>query len=163
MKHVARIALVVALLIGGMVGVGWCQENLDKYVQELNKKTTAAFKKGDLQQGAILAEHAYRYALEYLGPKHPDTLVAGSNLVELYYTQGHYEKAKNVCEENLRLRTDVLGEKHQDTLESMGNMAMLHQTLGELEKAEELSKKVFEISKDTLGAEDEHTLLSMNN
>jgi CHAT domain-containing protein len=162
MKHIARIALVVVLLISGMVRPVWCQENVDEYVQELNNKTTAAFKKGDLQQGAILAEQAYRYALEYLGEKHPDTLVAESHIAGLYLYQGHHKKAEALAKKVFQFRKELLGNRHKDTLESMADLSVLYRMLGNYSEAEPLCIKALQLRGEILGEKHPDTLESIN-
>ncbi|CAK8720995.1 MAG: CHAT domain-containing protein [Candidatus Electronema aureum] len=161
MKRIARITLIVALLIGGMVRPVWCQENVDKYVQELNKKTAKAFKTGDSQQGAIIAEHAYRYALEYLGPEHPDTLTSINNLATFYTLQGHYSNAEPLLKQALRLREKVLGRKHPATLTSINNLATLYKSQGRYNEAELLYKQVLQLSEKILGMEHPDTIVYM--
>jgi CHAT domain-containing protein/Flp pilus assembly protein TadD len=162
MKRIARIALVAVLLIGGMVRPVWCQENIDKYVQELNSKTTEAFKKGDLQQGSLLAEQAYRYAIEYLGQKHPETLEAEDNMAGVYFYQGYYKKAVDLEKRNFQLRKEVLGDKHKDTLESMAGLCMLYRMLGNYSEAEPLCVNALKFHRETLGENHPDTLESIN-
>ena len=57
MKRIARIALFVVLLIGGMVRLGWCQE----YAEQRYKK--------DLQHIQGLLEAANRYDQGFYGDR----------------------------------------------------------------------------------------------
>ena len=163
MKRIAKVALLVVLLIGGMVQAGWCQGNVDQYVIELNSKAAAAFKKGDLQQGVIIAEQAYRYATEYLGAKHPYTLSSINNLAALYYALGDSRKAEPLLKQALQLMKNELGPEHPDTLNAISNLAELYRAQGRYGEAEPLCKEALQLKKKALGQEHPNTLTAINN
>ena len=60
-----------------------------------------------------------------LGPEHPDTLTAMSNLVASYFEAGKLDMAMPLSEETFKLQKAKLGPEHRSTLSSMATMSLL--------------------------------------
>jgi hypothetical protein len=66
-----------------------------------------------------------------LGPEHPDTLTAMSNLASSLQSMGDLPGARELEERVVGVRTRVLGPEHPDTLTAMSNLASSFQSMGD--------------------------------
>lgn len=162
MKRVAGIALVVVLLIGGVVvRVGWCEEDAEQHWEKLNEQVVGAYQQGKYQDGIAFAEQSYKYALEHFGAEHPKTLTAMNNLSGLYNTQGLYSQAEELLKEVVRLREKVLGAEDTSTINASNRLALFYESQKRYEEAESLFKKIYELQKKVLGAEHQDAIVSL--
>ena len=72
---------------------------------------------------------------EGLGPRHPDTLRAVSNLASLLQAKGLLDEARPLYEEALQAQRETLGDRDPSTLISIRNMGGLLQAMGKLDEA----------------------------
>ena len=98
-----------------------------------------------------------------LGPDHPQTLRAGSNLVDALRLLGRYPEAEAIAVEVLRDQRRVLGSRHADTLLTISNLALVHRFQGKFPAAHALYTEALETQRQTLGPEHPATLAVMNN
>ena len=75
------------------------------------------------------------FCKELFGEEHLSTIIAYSNLAQVYQTQGEYEKAKALYKKSLKIRKKLLGNKHPDTANSYSDLAGLYLQLGKYKKA----------------------------
>jgi hypothetical protein len=72
---------------------------------------------------AVLLGRAALLAHRNLGPEHPETLTARSNLAWAIAAQGRAAEAEAMWRELLPLREKVLGPEHPETLTTRSNLA----------------------------------------
>ncbi|MGR0480302.1 MAG: tetratricopeptide repeat protein [Candidatus Electronema sp. V4] len=88
---------------------------------------------------------------------------AQNDIAEVYWLQGHYNKAESLLEQAFQLREKILGLEHPDTLTSINNLAKLYQSQGRYSEAEPLLKQALQLRKKILGQQHPDTLASINN
>jgi hypothetical protein len=98
-----------------------------------------------------------------LGPEHPHTLLAMSNLARTLYVQGDLAGARALQERVLEARLRLIGETHQDTFAAMGNLATTLHAQGDLAGARVLQERVLEASQRVLGESHFVTFTVMSN
>ena len=110
------------------------------------------------------AEPLYREALamdrETLGSRHPNTLIAISNLGQLLQIKGDLAAAEPLCREALEQRRETLGDRHPDTHNSMSDLGQLLLDKGSLVGAEPLLRELLKLRAalgDGGGYDDEQT------
>ena len=74
-------------------------------------------------------------AQRVLGPLHPDTLSALTNLAEVLKNRGQYAEAETLLREALDGTRKTSGENHVDTLYVMNNLAQCLQVQNKREEA----------------------------
>ncbi|MCI5157980.1 MAG: CHAT domain-containing protein, partial [Candidatus Electrothrix sp. AUS1_2] len=163
MKQIAKIALFVVLLLGGVVQFVWCEDDAEQHSKELNAQAVAAYRQGKYKEGVSLAEQAHIYAVKHLGLENPDTMTSINNLATLYKSQGRYAEAEPLYKEAFQLREKVLGKEHPDTLASINNLATLYYSQGRYAEAEPLLKEVLQLCEKVLGREHPNTLIFISN
>ncbi|WLE96987.1 MAG: tetratricopeptide repeat protein [Candidatus Electrothrix communis] len=161
MIRIARVVLIGVLMIGGVVRLGWSEENAAQHWEKLNEKVVGAYQQGKYQDGIAFAEQSYKYALEHFGAEHPKTLTAMNNLSGLYNTQGLYSQAEELLKEVVRLREKVLGAEDTSTMNASNRLALFYESQKRYEKAESLFKKIYELQKRVLGAEHQDAIVSL--
>ena len=95
-----------------------------------------------------------------MGPKHPDTLHALSELADAYAQAGGADKALVLHRELFELRRETLGPEHADTVMAMEMLARDYQALGQFDQAERLWREVLELTRGS-GPENPRLLLRM--
>jgi tetratricopeptide (TPR) repeat protein len=65
-----------------------------------------------------------------MGPEHPSTLTAMSNLTAVYGELGDYDKAEPILREVVEIRHRVIGEDHPYQQQTRFNLALLEASLG---------------------------------
>lgn len=100
---------------------------------------------------------------QILGPDHPDTLAALSNLGRALYFNGHTDQAEKAIRDALAGQTRVLGPEHPDTLRSKDALAGVFSSTKRMPQAEQLDREVIEGRRRVLGTEHPDTLGSMGN
>ncbi|KAM3504856.1 hypothetical protein MY11210_008194 [Beauveria gryllotalpidicola] len=111
----------------------------------------------------VFAQKSAEIREELLGPDHPDTLVSMGNLALIYYNQGRWEEAEELCMQLTETSKTKLGADHTNTLIIMSNLASIYTDQGRWEEAERLEVQVMETRKAKLGANHLGTLNSMSN
>jgi eukaryotic-like serine/threonine-protein kinase len=98
-----------------------------------------------------------------LGPDHPKTLRAGSQLFDSLRATGKLADAETLALDVIARQRRVLGSAHADTLASLSHLAVVYRLQGKLAAAEALYKEALEVHRRTVGSEDSATLTVMNN
>jgi tetratricopeptide (TPR) repeat protein len=75
-----------------------------------------------------------------LGPEHPHTASALSNLAAVYQAQGRYGEAEPLYQRALNIRERSLGPEHPDTAIALNNLALVYREQGRYEEAERLTQ-----------------------
>lgn len=165
MKWVARIALLVVLLIGGLALPVFGQEDVvELHWYQLAEKAMTALARGDYHQGSVYAKEAYDYALEHCREKDPFILyMSFNNLARLRAAQGRWDEAEKLYRKALEFGEEAFGRKHEFTLVSINGLAVVCQSTGKYREAEKLLDEALQMRKEILGLEHELTLNSMNN
>ena len=151
MKGIARITLLVVLLFGGMVQLGWCQEDKEQHFNKLNAKSVTMYQQGKYQESISLAEQAYAYALKNLGPEHHATLTAMNNVATFYLSSGRFSKAEYIFKQALTIFKKSSGHKYEDIANLMNGLALSYQLQKRYGEAELLYKKALREIEEILG------------
>ena len=115
-----------------------------------------------LDESIELRIEVYRSRRESLGPLHPETLEALSDLgAGLRYVGRHAESLK-LLEESVKLQKESLGEDHPDTLKSEFHLALSYFGSGAKQKGINLQRDVLEHRQSKLGVEHPDTVHSMH-
>ena len=98
------------------------------------------------------AEPLYRQVLEarrrFLGPEHPQTLIATHNLAWVLQGRGKLEEAEPLCRQVLEARRRVLGPEHPDTLMTMNNLALVLLDRRKPAEAEPILRQLLQVRPD---------------
>jgi len=132
-------------------------------VQQLINTARAKIDSGDFGTAASLLTSAVDLARQDLGPEHPDTLSAMTNLGQTLSAIGNLSAARDLQAELIDISRRVAGEEHPATLGSMNNLASTLSNQGDIPGARALQEKVLEVRRRVLGEEHPDTLTSMNN
>ncbi|MFE9068488.1 tetratricopeptide repeat protein, partial [Streptomyces violaceusniger] len=97
-----------------------------------------------------------------LGPEHPDTLTAWSNLAATYQRAGRTNDATTIRERLTSDRERILGPEHPDTLRSWGNLAESYLQAGRYNDATTIRERLTNDYERILGPEDPDTLTAWN-
>jgi serine/threonine protein kinase/Tfp pilus assembly protein PilF len=108
-------------------------------------------------------ERAWKIREELLGENHLDTLIAISQLAEVYRLQGNLSQAEALATQLLERCRILYGEGHPETCSAMNNLAAIYFDQHELVKAETLFKSALDATSRILGDEDPATIEQMNN
>ena len=117
---------------------------------------------GSFRDSERLLQNAVSIYKEILGPEHPDSLAAMSNLAETYRSQGQLRVSAEVEESVFEAAQRVLGIEHPDTLTSLNNLSLTYYSQGRWEEAVILQERVSEARKSLLGEDHPDTLNSLN-
>ena len=98
-----------------------------------------------------------------LGPEHPHTLKAVSNLAYLYDRAGEWSAALPLLERLLEARRRTLGPTHDQTLLTMNNLATTLESLGRTAEALPMLERVLETQAAVHGDDHPRVLQTMNN
>lgn len=108
-------------------------------------------------------EAALAYAEEVLGPEHPQTLTAISNLGFLMMATGDYAGAEPLYRRALDASERVLGPEHPQTLVSVNSLGYFLSSTGDYAGAEPLLRRALDGWERVLGPEHPDMLVSVNN
>ena len=117
---------------------------------------------GLVRESVELAEKTYHTFLDMLGPEHPDTLTAMSNLAQAYVDAGHSKEKTDFIEESFQLHKQVLGLEHRDTLEAMAIVIVAFLATGRLDEALSLCEENLRLRKKAFGSDDPDTSEAMS-
>ncbi len=113
------------------------------------------------------ADPLYKQALSIfekaLGPDHPDTGTALSNLALVYADTGRYAEADPLYKQALSIFEKALGSDHPDTGTALSNLAALYAATGRYAEAEPLYKQALSIFEKILGPDHSDTGTFLNN
>jgi tetratricopeptide (TPR) repeat protein len=162
-RKICAFAAIVFLAIGGLTAGAPSPtphlseaDKLDKQVQEL-------FKAGKYSEAIPPATESLHLRERTLGPNHPSTATALSNLGELYLKMGDYANAEPLLQRALKIREKALGPNHPSTATALNNLGKLYFKMGEFAKAEPLFQRALKIREKALGPEHFSTAESVNN
>ena len=114
-------------------------------------------------QTALTLEDAVDMLTDALGPDHPITLTARSNLAVAYKQAGHVSTAIDMYEALLADRTRVLGPDHPITLTARSNLANAHREAGHVFTAIDMFEALLADRTRILGPDHPITLTVRNN
>ena len=129
----------------------------------LNRESVRLFQKGKYHEAIPLAEKVFAIDRQLLGPEHPDTVTALSNLAVLYGAVGDYDRATPRYEQLLAIKERLLGMEHPDTAVAMNNVALVYEETGDYAKAEKLYQAALEIRTKAVGRADPDTATTIYN
>jgi tetratricopeptide (TPR) repeat protein/transposase-like protein/transcriptional regulator with XRE-family HTH domain len=113
------------------------------------------------------AEPLYRRALaireQYLGPEHPYTANALSNLANLYLAQRRYREAEPLYRRALAIREHHFGPPDPDSDDHLHTLANFYVTQGHYREAESLYQRILAIREQRLGPLHYRTANILNN
>jgi tetratricopeptide (TPR) repeat protein len=118
---------------------------------------------GQFAKALPLHERALALRRRLLGPDHPDTLIAMSELSNTLEGLGRPAEAEALDRERLAAYRRVHGPDHPDTLIAMGSLAYTLGELGRYGEAEELQRECLTASRRVNGPEHPDTLTAMSN
>ena len=111
----------------------------------------------DLQRKVVAARE------RVLGPEHPDTLTARSELAGLTGDAGDAAGARDLFAGLLPVLERVLGREHQRTLVARGELARWTGMAGDAAAARDLFAGLLPVFERVLGQEHQHTLVARGN
>ena len=114
-------------------------------------------------QTALTLEDAVDMLTDALGPDHPDTLTARSNLAGAHQEAGHVSTAIAMHQALLTDRTRVLGPDHPHTLIARQNLATAHLEAGHVSTAIDMHQALLTDCTRLLGSDHPHTLTTRGN
>jgi tetratricopeptide (TPR) repeat protein len=137
--------------------------NSRPYIIDLTLIGLNESKLGDLTRARRILQEALDLAQKILGPEHPGTLSAKSNLATILEAQGELLQAQESYEEVLEAEIRVLSPMHPSKLVTKGNLARLLKVQGELLQAREIYEEILEAEVRVRGSEHSETLTTKTN
>ena len=126
----------------------------------LHEQAMQLYKAGRYADALPLFQRALTQRESELGPDHPDTALALTNLAQLYWAQGQYAQALPLLQRALAIREKALGPEHVDTGQSLHNLARTHHALGQHAEAMAYYQRSLAIREKALGPEHPDTAAS---
>ena len=120
-------------------------------------------RRGDSQTAEQLAATFFENWTRLLGPDHPDTLTAATELAHARLSLGRLSEVRELVEDTLARRRRTLGDDHPDTLRSASDLSFTLNDLGELQAARELGEDTLARRRRILGDDHPDTLRSASN
>ena len=158
-----RFRTIAVVLFGIATGFpAAAQENLPPDTEHLSQQAEELFVAGRYQDSISLVQRLLAIREQTLGPEHPDTAEALSNLALLYTRVGDYPKAEQLYGRSLAMTEKVLGPEHPDAATSLSNLAALYELTGRYAEAEPLEQRALSIREKKLGPEHPETAFSLN-
>ena len=111
-------------------------------------------------QTVLTLQGAVDMLADALGPDHPHTLTARSNLAIAYRESGNLQKAIDMHQALLTDCTRLLGPDHPDTLTTRINLAGAHYAAGDLQTAINICEALLPDMSRVLGPNHPHTLIT---
>jgi eukaryotic-like serine/threonine-protein kinase len=118
---------------------------------------------GEYDRAIGLLQRSMALSSRELGPQHPVTLDAMSNLAGAYEAAGNMDLALPLYEKTLKLMTESLGPDHPDTAATMNNLAAAYYRSGKPELALPLCEESLMYFKKAFPPHDRQILTSMEN
>lgn len=117
---------------------------------------------GEVELSVRSGDEALKLYRQELGPNHPSTLSAMSNLVSVYLTAGMLDKAVALGEESLRLTELHCPDDTEAVVLAMQNLGAAYDQLQQSDKALDIRRRTLTLARDKFGNDHERTLGSMN-
>ena len=112
---------------------------------------------------ALWARQAVKIREELLGPQHPKTVQARSNMTNRLCELGERQQTADSTRANMEVQRGALGEDHPSILTCMSNLAVALHDLGEVQEATAMARKAWKARERVLGREHPDTLASLSN
>jgi tetratricopeptide (TPR) repeat protein len=157
----AIIAALLYLLQPGPLLIAEEQDDLAK-LSSLHKQYTELYRAGKFNDAIPIAQEFLELSEKALGPDHPNTATALSNLALLYSSMGNYAKAEPLYERALEIDEKALGPDHPATAYVLNNLALLYSSMGNYAKAEPLYQRALKITEKALGSDHPDTATALN-
>ena len=113
-------------------------------------------------QAIVIAKQLLADQEQTLGPDHPDTLAARTNLGIAYTAAGRFDEAITLDEQVLATLERTLGPDHPETLISRYNLAIDYWEAGRTDEAITLHEQTLATRERTLGPDHPDTMQSRN-
>lgn len=134
-------------------GVTWVKIKLANAVQQ----------SGRLEEAEKMQRDMLDLQLEMYGPRHPDTIVAMSNLAATLGDLGQLEEAEKLQRDVLSLQREISGPVHPDTIIAMSNLGATLADRGQLDEAEKMQRDVLALRLEIFGPKNRGTIRAMIN
>ena len=132
-------------------------------VREVGKFATVYFECGHWKEAADLQVQVLEANRKTLGPTHPHTLQAMTDLAWSYWNGSRISKALQLQIEVMNISLETLGPKDPITLKAFDNLASTRWLCGQWAEAEELGVKAMNGMTETLGPDHPATITAMLN
>lgn len=116
---------------------------------------------GDYLRAEEQMRSAHEVKLAHLGPDHPETLEAHSDIGVLLSAHGRLADAAEHLEGSLAEHVRALGEQHDKTMRCRGDLVLAYTRLGQYDRAEGLARRNLELRQEVFGPEDPETVISL--
>ncbi|KAF9887417.1 hypothetical protein FE257_010272 [Aspergillus nanangensis] len=127
------------------------QRQEGKYIDYIRRVGTCLDSDGRYNEAEKLLVQVIETWKQVLGPEHPFTLTAMSNLASIYQNQGQWKEAEELGMQVIETTKQVLGPEHPDTLTSMSNLAHTLKSLKHIQAATALMHKCVKLRYKILG------------
>ncbi len=114
-------------------------------------------------EAELLYQRALAIREQHLGPEHPYTANALSNLANLYLAQRRYREAEPLYRRSLAIREQHFGPPHLDSDDHLHTLANFYVTQGWYREAESLYQRILAIREQRLGPLHYRTANILNN
>ena len=118
---------------------------------------------GDYPRALAMRQSALDINEAVLGPDHPETATALSNLAITYWARGRAVDALPLQERALRIAETVLGPDHPRTAIRLGVLALIYRALGRAGEALPLEERALRIAEAALGPDHPDTAVRLGN
>jgi tetratricopeptide (TPR) repeat protein len=118
---------------------------------------------GQYEKALALRESVLAIRESALGPDHPDTVAALSNMASAYWRLGRHRDALPLDQRALQITETALGPDHPDTATSLDNLAVTFRALGQADKALPLQQRALQITEAALGPDHPDTATRLGN
>jgi CHAT domain-containing protein/Tfp pilus assembly protein PilF len=151
--------LIMVLLLLGQGQFDQATREID----DLSQQVGELYRAGKYPEAIRVADRALALSEKNLGPNHPETLNALSNLGGMYQEQGDYAKAEPLYLRALAIREKAFGPGDSNVAISFNNLAVLYRSKGDYEKAEPLYLSALAIFERVFGPDNPNFASSLNN
>jgi hypothetical protein len=130
-------------------------------VERVAAQARLAFSAGRFRDALIMLRDLHAFSAAELGPQHPLTLQALTNVAASLQVQGNNDAALPLALAAAGGLERAAGPEHPETLNALANLAQLHVARGERAAAEPLLRRVYAARRRVLGADHQTTLESL--
>ena len=118
---------------------------------------------GQYGRALALSEDTLAIRESVLGPNHPDTVIALTNLAYAYWRLGRHSEALPLEQRALEIAEAALGPSHPDTARRLDNLAVTYCELGRPDEALPLQQRALQITETALGPNHPDTAIYLDN
>lgn len=116
---------------------------------------------GDYERAEQQIRDAYAVKLAHLGPDHPETLEADSDIGVLLSATGRMAEAAEHLQQALVEHVRALGEGHEKTMRCRGDLVVAYTRLQQYALAEQEARRNLEMRTEFFGPDDPETVISL--